>query len=59
MFPLTAIDTAETTPNKYPGKEEKGYDAVKTMVWTVISLHITDHCLRKKILNILITIENF
>ena len=48
MIPLAAIDTAETTPNKYPRKEEKGYDAVKTMVWTVISLHITDNCLGKK-----------
>ena len=47
MFPLAAIDTADATPNKYPGKEEKGYDAMKTMVWTVISLYICDNTLRK------------
>ena len=56
LFPLAPIDTAEATPNKYPRKEEKGYDAVKTMVWSVISLHIGDNCL-ENILNILITVR--
>ena len=47
MFSLAPIDTAEATPNKYPRKEEKGYDAVKAMVWTVISHCISDNTLRK------------